>query len=451
MVLVDAQQLMGIVAGCSWRRRVGLARRARAGADMDTARLAARAQLLSRSRATAPIGSRGRSRRRAARWPSSRTSSWDARRRRAGGVARRPSSTGAEPTLEAHFFAAVAPQLDRALADGDHGRVAAHRAAPRLQDQRAGASRGDLGAARPLRALAHDGAAVTAAAASQPLQPRAAARADRTGRGSGARVPRRRARRRTPAALRHRAGAAGPEGLTRRRCAPAQAVGRRARAPHRRAAATNYRRWTNHAWAVVETRRTAARRRTGPRPTGARLDALVDAGARARAVDPLLHAERPSAERREGWTAATTSAAPPRSRPALAGGHRRRGRLHRHRPVRSVQRTRAGRCGERGRRVSGARATGQAQRVGGRARRAARGTRGVVVEVEAAVTQVGEVARRRCGRASGRAASAGRVQQVVADFVRDGASEHHAEPLQPDRVRLRALVGDVDDPPRGLE
>ena len=125
--------------------------------------------------------------------------------------------------------------------------VAAHHAEPRLQDQRARAPRRGVGAARQVPALADDGGEdgrrIGGAAAG-----RAAAGADRIARRPGADVSRRRPRRRAGCAC-----SAPSHGVV--------AADDADPAPPRATPATNYRRWWNHPWKVVE--------REGQRAAGA--------------------------------------------------------------------------------------------------------------------------------------------------------------------------------------
>ncbi len=251
-------------------------------------------------------------------------------------VAHETALTGAEPTLEAHFFVAVAPQLERALAEGDRAswpRIVLHLDFKTNEPAHHASVWALLG--RYERFLTT--APRTAAAAVEPFSRGPLLVLTEQGEGQervfhdavpiGGRL---RLFGTVPAAP-------VPEGLS-----PEARADLAIEAPAETviaSAATNYRRWTNHAWAVVE--------RGGP-PRAAdwtatdrgRLECARRPGARPRAVDPVLHAERPSARppRRRGLERRLQLRQRRRSRGTLARSHRRRGRLHRHRPVRSVQR-----------------------------------------------------------------------------------------------------------------
>ena len=148
--------LSGLVAA------VRLARRARRSAGRRAARRARagrRAQLLSRAR---PVGRSHRSR--AGDGPAGRDRAGSRLVSRPGDrrlaqhrVARaREPFTGREPSLEDHFFERIRPIVEQALREKRTRPLAAHRAQPRSQVQRARASRRDLEDARRPRVVAHD-------------------------------------------------------------------------------------------------------------------------------------------------------------------------------------------------------------------------------------------------------------------------------------------------------
>ena len=242
--------------------------------------------------------------------------------------------SGTEPTLAAHFFDTMAPLLDRALEENRRERwpvVVLHldfktnepdhhaavwallqehqrwlTTAPRVADERAVQPL----TTGPLLVLteAGDGQAATfhdAVPVGEPLLlfgtvPPAPAPADLT------------AAERQAAAV-----TADPAGLI------PQAAG-------------NYRRWTNHSWAVVEEggppkagRWTAQDRR--------RLEALVDR-AHAHGLWIRFYTLNGHSANDEGWGEGYNFGSLERGEAALAGGHRCRRRVHRHRSVRRPRR-----------------------------------------------------------------------------------------------------------------
>ena len=70
-------------------------------------------------------------------------------------VSHESTCVGGEPTLEAYLFQRVRPIVEAALPKGPAADVAAHHPQSRLQDQRARTPCGRVGAARQVRTLAH--------------------------------------------------------------------------------------------------------------------------------------------------------------------------------------------------------------------------------------------------------------------------------------------------------
>ena len=85
--------------------------------------------------------------------------------------------SGKEPSMKEHFFERVRPIVEQALREQKTDTVAADRPQPRSQDERTGASRGAVGAARRIRGVADDGDQegrwLDAAAARRQADPRA--------------------------------------------------------------------------------------------------------------------------------------------------------------------------------------------------------------------------------------------------------------------------------------
>ena len=235
-------------------------------------------------------------------------------------VAHETALTGAEPTLDEHFFAAVAPQLDRALAEGDRAawpRIVLHLDFKTNEPALHAAVWALLGRyERFLTTAPRTAAAVVEPFSRGPLlvlteQGEGQERAFHDAVPIGGRL---RLFGTVPAAP-------VPEGLSPEAradlaiAAPVETV--------IASAATNYRRWTNHAWAVVE--------RGGPphaadwtAPDHARLEALVG---RAHALGLwirfyTLNGHPPDAA--EGWSAGYNfggaAAVEARWRAAIAAG-----------------------------------------------------------------------------------------------------------------------------------
>ena len=219
----------------------------------------------------------------------------------------RPPATAVEPTLEDYFFERIAPVIESALAEGPSPDLAAHHPEPRLQDQRARAPRGGVGAARQVQRWLTT-AAKTATTDRGAAAARAAAGADRLARRPAADLSRCRARRRAPAPLwRDRTASFPPTDATPAAC---PALCRR----------TNYRRWWNHPWRVVEAEGQRRGRPNGRRPTR-RACRRSCPDAHAHGLWIRFYTLNGLAGEHEGWTASynfgSRDAAPLRWRAAI--------------------------------------------------------------------------------------------------------------------------------------
>ena len=239
-------------------------------------------------------------------------------------VSHETTCDGREPTLEEYFFARIAPVMDSALASGALAGMAARHAEPRLQDQRARAPRGGVGAARQISALADDGGEdgrrIRGAACA-----RTAAGADRIARPPGADLSHRRARRRAPAPLRRD---------SRRRSRRQDGSGAAARDAGDELSPL--------VESSVESRRARGTARGRPVDPGGRGAPDGDRAGRSRPrpLDPLLHAQRP--DRRARRLDVQLQLWQPRRRGgALARGHRRGRGLRGDRSVRGLRRAAA--------------------------------------------------------------------------------------------------------------
>ena len=240
----------------------------------------------------------------------------------------RHRAVAGEPLLRAHPSAGRAGAARRQARD-----LAAHRPQPRSQDQRAGASRRHLGDARHLRGVADDGAARSPTARARPpldVKPVLVLTGNPDAQQASFhdRVPvggRLRLFGAIPVDVEAKVGK-GKEAVPKLAgLAPAELIA---------SGATNYRRWVNFPWAVVERGGQVAAGRVDAGRRGAARGAR-HAGPRARPVDPLLHAERPRRRRRRRLDGELQLRLAGRGRDALARRARRRRRLHRDRPVRS--------------------------------------------------------------------------------------------------------------------
>lgn len=237
-------------------------------------------------------------------------------------VAHETALTGAEPTLEAHFFVAVAPQLERALAEGDRAswpRIVLHLDFKTNEPAHHASVWALLG--RYERFLTT--APRTTAAAVEPFSRGPLLVLTEQGEGQervfhdavpiGGRL---RLFGTVPAAP-------VPEGLS-----PEARADLAIEAPAETviaSAATNYRRWTNHAWAVVERGgppRAADWTATDRGRLGALVDRAHDLGLWIRFY--TLNGHPPDGADSEGWSAGynfgSAAAVEARWRAAIAAG-----------------------------------------------------------------------------------------------------------------------------------
>ena len=246
-------------------------------------------------------------------------------------VAHDAPATGREPTLELYFFDKLRPVMDAALAaprpdtwplvvlhlDFKTNERAHHRAIWDLL----GRHERWLTTAPRVAGDAHAAA-----------DARAAARADRERRRPVARVLMTRCR---SVADCGSSAPCHPRFSRARRTATRSSTPRSTRSPQTLipSGTTNYRRWTNFSWAVVE-RGGQARAADWTTADDRRLRSIVSTGARARALGAVLHAERPRPGRRAGLDGELQLRIARGGPAAMARRGRRRRRFHRDGSVR---------------------------------------------------------------------------------------------------------------------
>ena len=188
----------------------------------------------------------------ARRWPSNRT--WSGARLKAAGRAARSSRTASRSTagtVVARLVLRAHPATGRARTQGWRPpRLAHRRPQPRPEDDRTGALAGALGVARRGRGLADDRRANTRCLSTRAVGRETAARAHRIFRCAGRRVLRRRPGPDAPASVRRDHATLSARTGHGRSGAQHQLWESLPATPLPRA--TNYRRWWNAPWSVVE-------------------------------------------------------------------------------------------------------------------------------------------------------------------------------------------------------